>query len=169
MFGRVENERAVTASNLFKVCQPGHAVVIFKRVHDPLAFRCACACSGCGLQLTVDLVLCPHGSMCSGLLSRGQRVSEARCILLASNAKAAFRLGAADTTIADRNPAFFHVLSAGADVLDLLSASHEWFSRALGHITGPSAGAEPLLLWNCLPRAGASQFHGHAQLLLTEV
>ena len=27
----------------------------------------------------------------------------------------------------------------------------------------------PLLLWNSLPRAGASQFHGHAQTALSEV
>lgn len=27
----------------------------------------------------------------------------------------------------------------------------------------------PLLLWNTLPRAGASQFHGHAQTALSEV
>ena len=27
----------------------------------------------------------------------------------------------------------------------------------------------PLLLWNNLPRAGASQFHGHAQTALSEV
>ncbi|KAL0045197.1 hypothetical protein WJX82_000372 [Trebouxia sp. C0006] len=27
----------------------------------------------------------------------------------------------------------------------------------------------PFLLWNCLPRAGASQFHGHAQVMLSKV
>ncbi|GBF92915.1 hypothetical protein Rsub_05751 [Raphidocelis subcapitata] len=32
---------------------------------------------------------------------------------------------------------------------------------------GGAGGLHPFLLWNCLPRAGASQFHGHAQVLLT--
>lgn len=27
----------------------------------------------------------------------------------------------------------------------------------------------PLLIWNTLPRAGASQYHGHAQVMLSEV
>ena len=27
----------------------------------------------------------------------------------------------------------------------------------------------PYFLWNCLPRAGASQFHGHAQVMLSKV
>ena len=26
----------------------------------------------------------------------------------------------------------------------------------------------PLLLWNCLPRAGASQFHSHLQVALSQ-
>jgi hypothetical protein len=34
---RVENEHAVTASNLFKYCAPAHGLVLFRR-HDPLAF-----------------------------------------------------------------------------------------------------------------------------------
>ena len=33
----MENEHAVTASNLFKYCQPAHGLVLFRR-HDPLAF-----------------------------------------------------------------------------------------------------------------------------------
>eukprot|EP00775_Hariotina_reticulata_P011764 gene11764-11909_t len=37
----------------------------------------------------------------------------------------------------------------------------------LSHEYNPSA-TEPFLLWNCLPRAGASQYHGHAQVMLTE-
>lgn len=39
----------------------------------------------------------------------------------------------------------------------------EWFQKA--HAAEPSA-RHPLLLWNCSPRAGASQFHGHAQVML---
>ena len=43
---------------------------------------------------------------------------------------------------------------------DLLRASHEWLRRAAA--ASPSC-RHPLFLWNCLPRSGASQFHGHAQ------
>lgn len=37
VIGRVENEHAITASNLFKYCEPAHGLVLFKR-HEPLAF-----------------------------------------------------------------------------------------------------------------------------------
>lgn len=37
-FGRFETEYAVTASNLFKYCQPCHGLVLFKH-HDPLHFE----------------------------------------------------------------------------------------------------------------------------------
>lgn len=78
---------------------------------------------------------------------------------------------------------------------DLVDASWLWFERsaraherrAQGANGGarqqqgePLAGGEeegeeeewdgrlwPFLLWNCLPRAGASQYHGHAQVALT--
>ena len=33
--------------------------------------------------------------------------------------------------------------------------------------TAVAAALRPFLLWNCLPRAGASQFHGHAQTMLS--
>uniref|UniRef100_A0A383VL33 Galactose-1-phosphate uridyl transferase N-terminal domain-containing protein n=1 Tax=Tetradesmus obliquus TaxID=3088 RepID=A0A383VL33_TETOB len=49
---------------------------------------------------------------------------------------------------------------------DLLDASWLWFQAS--HQLQPAAG-QPFLLWNCLPRAGASQYHGHAQVMLTEV
>ncbi|WIA08176.1 hypothetical protein OEZ85_007630 [Tetradesmus obliquus] len=45
---------------------------------------------------------------------------------------------------------------------DLLDASWLWFQAS--HQLQPAAG-QPFLLWNCLPRAGASQYHGHAQYL----
>jgi hypothetical protein len=74
---------------------------------------------------------------------------------------------------------------------DLLDASWLWFARSQQHynscqqrqqgqaarrpgrqqVQEDSAAAAsgeaalwPFFLWNCLPRAGASQFHGHAQV-----
>lgn len=49
---------------------------------------------------------------------------------------------------------------------DLMRVSQEWFRRA--RETDPAA-RFPLLVWNCLSRAGASQFHGHAQVMLSSV
>eukprot|EP00873_Tetraselmis_striata_P017220 jgi/Tetstr1/437484/TSEL_026163.t1 len=48
-------------------------------------------------------------------------------------------------------------------VADLMSCAAEWFSRAAA--AAGSRPVYPFLLWNCLARAGASQYHGHAQLL----
>eukprot|EP00892_Ulva_mutabilis_P006401 jgi/Ulvmu1/4132/UM019_0111.1 len=90
-FGRFQTDHAVTASNLFKYCQPCHGVVLFKH-HDPLHFE-------------------EH------------------------------------------------------HVRDLLLVSHQWFAAA--HAEHPGA-QHPLFIWNCLARAGASQFHGHAQIMLSE-
>jgi hypothetical protein len=49
-----------------------------------------------------------------------------------------------------------------ADLGDVLEASQRWFEAA----RRAGGGDCPFFLWNCLPQAGASQFHGHAQLLL---
>ncbi|EIE23757.1 hypothetical protein COCSUDRAFT_63282 [Coccomyxa subellipsoidea C-169] len=92
IFGRIERTHAVSASNLFKYCQPFHGLILFKH-HHPLQFNL--------LQLS-----------------------------------------------------------------DLLLVAQEWFER--GSATQPSA-RHPFLLWNCGPRAGASQFHGHAQVALSQV
>lgn len=118
---RVETAHTVTASNLFKYCEPCHGLVLFKH-HHPLHF------------------------------SR-QQVSE------------------------------------------LLNTASEWFRAS--HALHPEA-CYPFFLWNCLPRAGlvpsfeyvlttlyamcgkspthsvivcagASQFHGHAQVMLSQV
>ncbi|KAK9844700.1 hypothetical protein WJX74_005673 [Apatococcus lobatus] len=91
-FGRVESQHAVTASNLFKYCEPCHGLVLFKH-HDPLAFS-------------------------------QQQLGE------------------------------------------LLDVSDTWVQRA-GH-AHPHA-HHPFFLWNCLHRAGASQYHGHAQVMLSSV
>jgi hypothetical protein len=47
---------------------------------------------------------------------------------------------------------------------DLLLVSAEWFARSAR--LRPDL-THPLFLWNTLPRSGASQFHPHAQLLLS--
>lgn len=52
------------------------------------------------------------------------------------------------------------------EIRDLLAVSAEWFRRA--HADRPDCG-HPLLIWNTLPRSGASQYHPHAQLLLSPV
>jgi hypothetical protein len=55
---------------------------------------------------------------------------------------------------------------------DLLSVSSGWFSKAAAaarHDGWDPTSLNPLLVWNCLPRAGASQFHGHAQVMLSAV
>ena len=89
---RIERQHAVTASNLFKYCQPCHGLVLFKH-HQPLEFTRA--------QLS-DLLLCAQG----------------------------------------------------------------WFRAAR---SGQPSACHPFFLWNCGARAGASQFHGHAQVALSEV
>mmetsp|Transcript_40099 Transcript_40099/g.71979 ORF Transcript_40099/g.71979 Transcript_40099/m.71979 type:complete len:394 (-) Transcript_40099:103-1284(-) len=48
-------------------------------------------------------------------------------------------------------------------VVDLMRCSAEWFRRAAAASVGRPL--HPFLLWNCLHRAGASQFHGHAQVM----
>jgi hypothetical protein len=51
---------------------------------------------------------------------------------------------------------------------DLLDASWLWFCALRAAQQPQPSNLWPFLLWNALPRAGASQFHGHAQLTLTE-
>ena len=89
---RVESQHVVTASNLFKYCEPCHGLVLFKH-HDPLTFS-------------------------------QQQLSE------------------------------------------LLEGSQEWMLRAG---SAHPAAHHPFFLWNCLHRAGASQYHGHAQVMLSSV
>lgn len=57
-----------------------------------------------------------------------------------------------------------HPLRFGRDqVRDYLDVARRWF--ALAHQAVPQA-RYPLIIWNCLPRSGASIVHGHMQLLL---
>ncbi len=48
------------------------------------------------------------------------------------------------------------------ELSDYLKTSSRWFKEA----EAVSGFNYPLIIWNCLPRAGASQVHGHMQLLL---
>ncbi len=82
---RIETQHVVTASNLFKYCEPCHGLVLFKH-HDPLQFN-------------------------------------------------------------------------EEQVAELLAASADWFAAA--HAQHSDA-RHAFFIWNCLHRAGASQFHGEA-------
>eukprot|EP01135_Chromosphaera_perkinsii_P010535 Nk52_evm45s2152 gene=Nk52_evmTU45s2152 len=50
-------------------------------------------------------------------------------------------------------------------ICDIVQASREWFNGAHRHY---GSACYPMLTWNCLGRAGASQHHGHCQLFLAE-
>jgi len=49
---------------------------------------------------------------------------------------------------------------------DFFHASELWFKNSIQK--DPTA-VHPFFIWNCGPRAGASQFHGHGQLMLTRI
>ncbi|KAL4448868.1 hypothetical protein ABPG77_007585 [Micractinium sp. CCAP 211/92] len=58
---------------------------------------------------------------------------------------------------------------------DLISVSQQWFDQAAAAEAAndaalglPPRELHPLFVWNCLPRGGASQFHGHAQVMLSD-
>lgn len=48
----------------------------------------------------------------------------------------------------------------------LLDVAQRWVHQTHAHHPGDAL--HPMLLWNCGPRAGASQYHGHAQVVMTE-
>jgi hypothetical protein len=55
---------------------------------------------------------------------------------------------------------------------DLLDVAAGWFKAAAAAAEKEgysSADLHPMLVWNCLHRAGASQYHGHAQTMLSAV
>lgn len=52
------------------------------------------------------------------------------------------------------------------DLEDVLEVSAQWFAAAARE--GPSFPSHFFLVWNCLPRAGASQYHAHVQLFALE-
>ena len=47
---------------------------------------------------------------------------------------------------------------------DYIDTAFQWFDMVLNENENYKF---PFLVWNCLPRAGASQVHGHAQVLMT--
>lgn len=51
---------------------------------------------------------------------------------------------------------------SSGQLADLLRAGQLWFEACQRQHGG--APLHPFYLWNCLPRAGASQYHGHAQV-----
>ena len=59
----------------------------------------------------------------------------------------------------EHHPLKFDAVSIG----DAIAASQLWFQAT--NKVDPLA-VYPLLIWNTLPRAGASQFHGHMQVIV---
>lgn len=53
-----------------------------------------------------------------------------------------------------------------AQIKDLMCATIDWLNLAF-HNNNESK--YPLFVWNCLARAGASQYHAHAQVMLSKV
>lgn len=50
----------------------------------------------------------------------------------------------------------------------MLDAAWEWLDKTHEHSQRKQKEEmHPLIIWNCLPRSGASQYHGHAQTLLS--
>jgi hypothetical protein len=171
-FGRIELPHAVTGSNLFK----------YAGAQQP-AIREAC----CTAVIATQVVLLWHTSIgtVSAVLSR--------CALVTPPTPATVRPVAAETlhnlviacppclvpsvvpsiahttTLVPAEPSHGVVLFKHHQPLqfsqeqlsDLLDASWLWFQAS--HKLQPMAD-QPFLLWNCLPRAGASQYHGHAQV-----
>lgn len=59
-----------------------------------------------------------------------------------------------------------------AQVLDLLTVADGWFHAAAASVSTTKYNIKeihPYLVWNCLARAGASQYHGHAQVMMSAV
>lgn len=50
------------------------------------------------------------------------------------------------------------------ELSDYIDTGFKWFKKVYNH---DKQFKFPLFLWNCLPKAGASQIHGHAQILMT--
>jgi hypothetical protein len=157
MVRRVEKVHAVTASNLFKYCAPYHGVVLFKH-HQPLHFSKA--------QL-------------SDLLSAADEwiVRAAAAVRVARTAGAAHASSATNPTENPNVDPCSRPYNMPAEAVSVLP------ERRSSPDSGPGRPAaepdldtddgdpplHPFFLWNCGARAGASQFHGHAQVALTEV
>ncbi len=51
------------------------------------------------------------------------------------------------------------------ELSDYIDTGFKWFKKVNSH---DKQFKFPFFLWNCLPKAGASQIHGHAQILMTD-
>lgn len=51
-------------------------------------------------------------------------------------------------------------------IKELMLCTQEWLEKASEQHRNAKY---PLFVWNCLARAGASQFHGHAQVMISPV
>ncbi len=51
------------------------------------------------------------------------------------------------------------------EISDYIDTGFKWFKKVKNQ---DKSFKFPLFLWNCLPKAGASQVHGHAQILMTD-
>ncbi|HEX3013654.1 MAG TPA: hypothetical protein VHO92_05220 [Methanobacterium sp.] len=51
------------------------------------------------------------------------------------------------------------------ELSDYIETGFKWFKKVYNY---DKRFKYPLFLWNCLPKAGASQVHGHAQVLMTK-
>lgn len=140
---RVEVGNVVTASNLFKYCAPGHGLLLFKH-HDPLTF------SASDVQ---QLLLA--GSLWF------DAAAEAAAAGQSSSRHAHASPGAKQRSMSHRQ--------TPVPPSQLGGATAPAFADSWAANGDPGPRLWPLLLWNNLPRAGASQFHGHAQVALSEV
>ena len=51
------------------------------------------------------------------------------------------------------------------ELSDYIETGFKWFKKVNNH---DKQFVSPIFIWNCLPKAGASQVHGHAQVLMTK-
>jgi len=51
------------------------------------------------------------------------------------------------------------------ELSDYIETGFNWFKKVNNH---DKQFVSPIFIWNCLPKAGASQVHGHAQVLITK-
>lgn len=166
-FGRIESSHAVTASNLFKYCHPHQGVVLFKH-HDPLEFS---------RQQLGDMLDVSHAWL-----------QAAAAHAVASLEQRAQEEGEDEAAAGAQQPGNDGVPRSGAAVqgstgqqAGCTNKGHHHQQKQRG-VQGERCSQQeqggqgdvrqggqlhPLFLWNCLPRAGASQFHGHAQVLLS--
>ena len=201
-FGRVENEHAVSASNLFKISGL-HGVLLFKH-HHPLEFseaqmggagahrrrqrmpRPAAAAAArlpptpvghlvrrlstsslvkSGPRSIVKGSSCRHAKMATGQMTHLQGEPQRRPS--GNPPVGMWRMRSTNHTAPPQRRLCCSARSAravppAAAAAGLLDCGEHWLAAAAA--ANPDA-THPALLWNCGGRAGASQFHGHAQVM----